>query len=96
MLKPKLFLGLSITKTISNAVQKSGKSELILRSDSRHLQTIELSGKKYIGKFAEVPVDMESVKLLQVNVASLLQKLILEITIDPSQLELIAVPDESN
>ncbi len=90
MYQASLFLGFPLTPDFEERLSKVRPQLLKLRMSGKEgLQEIEYKGTRYLGKNVRDLIEAETLKLLEMNVYSLLQQLVPGYSLEPDALVLL-------
>ncbi|MGZ3732924.1 MAG: hypothetical protein ACXU9U_04230 [Parachlamydiaceae bacterium] len=95
MFERKLFFGFQIDTLFQDALSAVNKQLLgiFIRNDDEYLQELTYEKRRYLGKFVNSPLDLAALELLQVNVYSMLKRLVPNYPYEQSSLWLIPLAD---
>lgn len=73
-----LFLGLEVTPVVEGflAVADPALLKIFMKDDEIYLHDLSYEGKRYLGKFAGSQTDVASLEQLEINIRSLLIKIL--------------------
>lgn len=73
-----LFIGLEVTPPLQKALLLADQQAIkaFVNDDDAYLQDISHGGKRYLGKYAGSQTDISSLELLEVNIRTLLAKIL--------------------
>lgn len=94
-----LYLGLLVDDSFLKELRQlpPGLHDLFIQNqDSTYLQQIEFEGKTYLGKYLGTSIETSLLDALQVNIYSLLKRLIPHYPYDQHPLLLLAVPSSTS
>jgi hypothetical protein len=95
MFERKLFFGFQIDPVFQDALSAVNEELLgiFIRADGEYLQELSHENRCYLGKFVDSPLDLAALELLQVNIYSMLKRLIPNYPYEQSSLWLIPLAD---
>lgn len=87
-----LFYGIAVTEEVQKDLNRANPNALpvFINNDSEYLHECVVKGIRYIGKYVEVPAEMETFELLGANIESLVSKLIPNFSTEAHPLSVIA------
>ncbi|MEI8365490.1 MAG: hypothetical protein WCF65_03635 [Parachlamydiaceae bacterium] len=95
MFEVALFLGFPVNNAYAQELGRTDTQLLhffLYNVEGDYLREIQHEGVRYIGKFAEPVISVESLNLLQNNILSILKKLTPQLQFNGASLTLIATP----
>lgn len=91
----RMFAGLAITTKLQDQLDQVKKTaEIYFRfDDPKYLQIISVAGRKYIGKWVEMPYSLDAMENLHKNIASIVKLILPNNRITSDQYKLFPVSD---
>lgn len=93
MLEYHLFMGLELEPRIEESLQKNSPSllEFFIQDHPDYLKKMTFEGKSYLGKTVGKAVDLTQIELVEVNIFSLLHRLMPESSLQDSVLKIFPI-----
>jgi hypothetical protein len=87
-----LFFGFPVDETFAKSLAKNKPEylSLFIHNDEAYLKEVNVQGVRYLGKYINNEVTIDQLKLLEVNIVSLLKKLVADYDYQEGNLMLFA------